>query len=294
MQFPLGEVASVGAAVCWAIGLTLFSADVREVGARHVNLFKGLLGTLVFLGVVVVRGGAPAAPVDAALYLAASGVVGLAIGDTFLFGALRLLGTHKTALFASLGPILTALGGWIFLQEVLNALQVVGILMAAWGVALVVYYRDGRTDPSPTLRGVLYGLVAASCQAVGTLLARVGLSETDALWGTTLRLGAATVALLLWAVMRRDLVPGLRILVQPARLRRLVPAVLIATFSGLWLMQVGIKHAPAAVANALHSTTPLFTLPIALFWLREHLGRLGIFGSLVAVGGVVLLILAGA
>ena len=293
MSFPVGEAASVGAAVCWAIGLTLFATDVREVGARHVNLFKGLLGTLIFLGVVVVRG-VPAAAVEPALYLAASGVVGLAIGDTFLFGALRLLGTHKTALFGSAGPILTALGGWIFLQEALSVLQVVGILMAAWGVALVVYYRDGGKDPSPTSRGVLYGLVAASCQAVGTLLARVGLAEIDALWGTTLRLGGATAALLLWALMRRDLAPALRILLEPARLRRLVPAVLIATLCGLWLMQIGIKHAPAAVANALHSTTPLFTLPIALFWLREHLGRLGILGSFVAVGGVVMLILAGA
>ncbi|MCZ6785898.1 MAG: DMT family transporter [Planctomycetota bacterium] len=293
MSFPVGEVASVGAAVCWAIGLTLFRTDVREVGARHVNLFKGLLGTLIFLGIVLVRG-VPAVAVEPALYLAASGVVGLAIGDTFLFGALGVLGAHKTALFGSLGPILTALGGWIFLQEALSATQIAGILMAAWGVALVVYYRDASRDPSPTSRGVLYGLVAATCQAAGTLLARVGLKETDALWGTTLRLGAATAALLLWAVMRRDLAPALRILLEPARLRRLVPAVLVATLCGLWLMQVGIKHAPAAVASALHSTTPLFTLPIALFWLREHLGRLGILGSFVAVGGVVVLILAGA
>ena len=73
-------------------------------------------------------------------------------------------------------------------------------------------------------------------------------------------------------------------------LRRLVPAAFIGTFLGLWLMAVGIKHTESAVANALHSTTPLFTLPIALFVLREKVGKLAIAGSFVAVAGVFLLL----
>ena len=59
-------------------------------------------------------------------------------------------------------------------------------------------------------------------------------------------------------------------------------------------MQVGIANTTAAVANALHSTTPLFTLPITVLFLRERLGARVVMGSVVAVAGVVLLILAGA
>jgi drug/metabolite transporter (DMT)-like permease len=71
---------------------------------------------------------------------------------------------------------------------------------------------------------------------------------------------------------------------------RLVPAAFVGTFLGLWLMQLGIKNTESAVANALHSTTPLFTLPITVFLLRERLGWLAVTGSFVAVGGVVLLL----
>ncbi|MHC4933255.1 MAG: hypothetical protein ACYTGV_13810 [Planctomycetota bacterium] len=44
MSFPLGEVASLGAAAGWAVGLTLYRRDAREIGARAVNLFKGHSG----------------------------------------------------------------------------------------------------------------------------------------------------------------------------------------------------------------------------------------------------------
>lgn len=63
-------------------------------------------------------------------------------------------------------------------------------------------------------------------------------------------------------------------------LGRLVPAAVIGTFAGLWLMRTGIKYTESAVASALHSTTPLFTLPIALLVLRERVGGLAIAGSL--------------
>ena len=39
-MFPLGEIASLATALCWAVGLNLFRRDTREIGARQVNLFK--------------------------------------------------------------------------------------------------------------------------------------------------------------------------------------------------------------------------------------------------------------
>ena len=292
MSLPVGEIASLGAALCWAIGLNLFRHDVQGIGARPVNLFKGIIGTTLFLLCVAVAG-VGTIPAKAQWSLALSGIVGLSLGDTLLFLALGQLGAHRTALFAVLGPVLTAVGGFVLLDEALRAQQILGILLAAAGVAMVVYFR-GRTPSGPIpVRGIVYGLLASACQAGGVLLAKEGLHETDALTGTTLRLAAATAALCVVAAVRRDLMPDLGKLVKAPVLRRLVPGALIGTFGGLWLMLLGIKHTESAVANALHSTTPLFTMPIALFWLRERLGVVAILGSFVAVAGVIVLLAAG-
>ena len=291
MDFPLGEVASLATAICWAIGLNLFRRDAREVGARPVNLFKGLLALpLIFLCLWVV--GAQAVSGEAQAYLIASGVLGVAIGDSLLFFALGQLGAHRAALFGCLGPALTAVGAWFLLDEILSGQRIAGIALAATGVTMVVYFRPKKSDPrGGSTRGIVMGVLSAVAMSLGVLLNKRGLAEADPLTATALRLSAAVVGLTLFACVRRELMPDFRKLLRPRVLRRLVPAAFIGTFLGLWLMAVGIKHTESAVANALHSTTPLFTLPIALLVLRERVGKLAIAGSFVAVAGVFLLLI---
>ena len=291
-MLPIGELASLGTALCWAVGLTLFRRDVREIGARAVNLFKGIVGSAVFV-LCLALGTQRSVPLDAQILLALSGLMGLALGDTLLFRALAQLGPHRTALLATLGPVLTAAGGWVFLDEALPALRLAGIAMAVTGVTMVVYFR--RRDvpvPRATLSGVVCGLLAAACQASGVLLTKRGLDDADPLAATALRLIAATAVLAVVGLARKDLRNDLKRLVRPGPLMRLVPAALIATVLGLWLMQVGIAHTKSAVANALHSTTPLFTLPIAVVLLGERVSISMVFGSLLAVGGVSTLLLS--
>ncbi len=289
--FPYaGEVASLGAAMAWAIGLTLYRADTRATGARQVNQFKNLIGSWLFLLTALIVGVSPLSIRDQ-VYLAVSGVLGLAIGDSLLFKALALLGPHRAALSACLAPVFTGVAGWIFLGEALSLEQCAGIPLVVGGVALVLYgYGAEDAVARAPLKGMLYGTGFAVCHSAGVLLAKEGMYNAGPLAGSALRLTAAAVALVFFSLGRRDLHSGLRPLLRPRSLKRLLPAVLIGTFAGIWMMQAGIKWAPSAVANTLHSTTPLFTLPIAFLVLRERVGPAAVVGSLVAVGGVALLL----
>ena len=70
--FPYaGEIASLGAAMAWAIGLTLYRADTRATGARQVNQFKNLLGSWLFLLTALIVGVGPLSVRDQ-VYLAVS------------------------------------------------------------------------------------------------------------------------------------------------------------------------------------------------------------------------------
>jgi len=271
------------------VGLTLFRRDVRRVGPRAVNLVKGIIGSTLFLLVLLFHGARPIS-LEAQGYLALSGVIGLALGDSFLFAALGTLGAHRTALLSILGPVFTAWGGWIFLGETLRWPQVLGVALVLSGLVLVVGRRGG--DPArgrATLRGAAFGLLFAICQATGVLLAKRGLAGAEVLPSTAIRLLSATAALALFALFRRDLGTGLVRLLAPRAVARLLPAAFFATFLGLLLMQLGIQRTHSAVANALHSTTPLFTLPITVFFLRVRVPPAAVIGSFLAVGGVALL-----
>ena len=293
MELPVGEIASLGAAASWAIGLSLFRGEVRAIGAMPVNLFKGVLGMAMF-ALCAVALDVPLGGRQAQLMLLASGLLGLALGDTLLFVALGELGAHRAALFGSLGPVMTAIGGWALLDERLTPWESAGIVLASAGVAMVVYFRGSHAeDGRPSKRGVACGIASALCQAGGVLLSKEAMTEVHFLGAAGMRLFAANLALIGVLAYRRRLGSAVRLMFEGRRPLRMARATFFATFLGLGLMQLGIAETESAVANALHSTTPLFTLPIGIFVLRERIGALAIFGSLVAVGGVFLLLLAG-
>lgn len=287
-----GELASLAAALCWAIGLNLFRKDVRLIGARAVNLFKGIVGCALF-GICLLFAGIPYVDARSINLFMLSGVIGLALGDSLLFLALGHLGAHRTALLATLGPVLTAIGAWIFRGEALGTMAVAGIASAVGGVAMVVWFRPHGSEPKRAdTAGIVFGLLAALCQAGGVIVSKEAFVGADVpLLSAVLRLGAATAILALFALFRRELDGQMRRLFSPRPFRRLLVATFFGTFCGIWLMQAGISWTDSAVASALHSTTPLFTLPIAIFILKERVTPGAILGSCLAVAGVIILIL---
>lgn len=219
-------------------------------------------------------------------------MIGLALGDTFMFVSLARLGAHRAALLASLGPIFAAVFAWLFIGEVLGVGQIAGIVAAVGGVTLVVAARPHGNEPrNIDWTGVMWGVLSAIAQAGGVVVSKEAFATADVpLLSAVLRLGAATAALALFALFRKELGGQLTQLFRPAVFRRLALATFFGTFCGIWLMQAGISWTESAVASALHSTTPLFTLAIAVLFLREKPTLGVLLGSLLAVAGVTLLL----
>jgi len=274
------------------VGLNIFRKDVRLIGSRAVNLFKGIFGCSLFLVILVLTGVPTIEPRSITLF-AVSGVIGLAIGDSLLFAALAHIGPHRTALLASLSPVFTVIGAWAFRGEALALVQFAGITMAVGGVALVVWLRPHGKEPARADGvGVLLGVAAAACQAAGVVVSKEAFVGAELpLASGVLRLGAATLILAVFALLRGELNGQLVRLFSPRPFRRLLLASLIGTFGGVWLMQIGIANTDSAVASALHSTIPLFTLPIAYFIAKERIGPRVAAASCLAVAGVIVLLL---
>jgi drug/metabolite transporter (DMT)-like permease len=67
-------------------------------------------------------------------------------------------------------------------------------------------------------------------------------------------------------------------------------SVAVVTFGGFWLSLVAIAHLDVAIANTLTATESLFVLPLAAFLLKERITPPVVLGSLVTVGGIVLIV----
>jgi len=287
-----GEAVCLVTALFWAVAITMFRGPVVRYGARTVSLVKCALAAALQGLTVLALGQGPAlveAPRAALLTLAASGWIGLTIGDTALFAAVARLGVHRTLLLQTLAPVFTALIALAWQGERPTAQQIVGALVILTGVALVVA-PDRRGWKRPAARGAVagvgLGLLAALGQGSGLVMAKVGMETLGAIPASFVRLAAATVGLLILTGSRRRLAGVGRLVLGPDMRSRVLPATLLGAYLALFTMMIGIKLAPAAIAATLLSVSPVYGLFIDAVVHRQPVTLRGLAGTALAVAGV--------
>ena len=289
-----GEFAALLAAFFWSLSSVVYSQAGEKIPAIGLNLIKGIIAIAMLVLTLVLRGSLfPDIELTIIGLLLLSGIIGIAIGDSAYFTTLKCLGPRRALLMETLAPPLTAILAFIFLQERLPLSAWCGILLTVLGVAWVVTERvgDGVVGSTHLRRGLLFGLRAEICQAVGIILSHLALTQTEIspLWSTLLRLSSGTVILILWLFVRRQ---NVKLLLTPLQSRRTFLVIGLATFLGtylgIWLQQTALKFTAAGIAQALSSTSPLFVLPISAS-LGDRVSLRAILGAIIAIAGIVLL-----
>jgi len=293
-----GEAACLTAAAVWAVSVELFRVPIERWGAATLNLFKSLAATALLVVAAAVAGALPGLaelPSRDLALLAVSGLVGISLGDTALFGAVARLGVHRTMLLQTLAPVVTCLVAVATTGERLGGRELVGGLTILAGVAVVVAPRPGphtrgAAAAAVTAGGLGLAVLAACGQGVAVVMSKAGMSVAQPLPATLLRLGAAAAGLLLVAVARRNLGPLIGAARDRVTLQRALPASFLGTFLGMLAMMAGVALAPASVAGVLLATTPVFSLLLDALMSRRMPSPAGLAGTLLAVAGVGLLV----
>ena len=296
----LAELACLVSAFCWPIALVLFGGPIADYGARAANFAKCSLAA-VLLGassLVLGQGGALAAapPRDLAI-LAFSGFIGMAVGDSALFGAVHRLGVYRTLLLQTLAPVFAAILAMGVYGERLLPRQLAGGVVILCGVLLVVLAqrrelpRAGRGSWS--VAGVAAAVLAALGQGTGVVLSKDGMAQVPFVAASFLRLAAAALGLALILAVSGRLGPALKSVGRWPALRRIAGPTVLGTYIAVLFMMFGIAYAPASVAAVLLATTPVFSLFIdaRVAGRAPSLGSLA--GTLLAVAGVGILATAG-
>jgi len=287
-----GEIAALGTAFCWAFTGIFFAEAARRIGALRVNLLR-LPIALVLLSGALLATGTTFATLDARRVglLAASGIVGLTIGDLALFAALVRIGPRLAALLMALAPVFATLAGAVGLRELPGPLGLAGMAVTLAGVGWVVLERrDGQAHPFEHRGAIALGVIAAACQGIGLVLAKAGMAgEVPPLAATWVRMGVATATMWLLALAAGRTV-GLAI-VDGAR-RGAMPVLggaVSGPFVGVWLSLIAARYTDVGVAATLMATTPVLIIPLVMFTEGYRPSLRAVLGALVAIAGVALL-----
>jgi drug/metabolite transporter (DMT)-like permease len=233
-------------------------------------------------------------PSEAIIYLVSSVTIGLVIGDLAYLTAQERIGVSYAFPIATTYPIATYVIAIFTVGEEILLTRFSGVFLAVFGVILIS--REQRSIENQVEAkskdlshlGIALALVTALCWATGSVLLQIGVVNVDPIDANFVRMvfGAGIIAPLYMGATKQ----GMR---KPTR--RATKIVLVAAFFGMALGSLlytyTVKLIGAAIASVLGSISPLFALPISIFFLKEKFSYKSILGALMTVFGVILVVL---
>lgn len=299
-----GEIAALGTAFCWSNTSMFFAAAGRRIGSFQVNQIR-IVMAVAFLMLTHLTVHSTTWPVYTSWrqfgFLAASGIVGLFLGDTFYFRALVDLGPKLATLLMTLYPLIAAFIAWIALNEALGSMALLGMGIAVGGVSIAILGRRARGENRHVKHlalGLLFGLLGAVGQGGGIVLAKAGLKNFDSLSGTLIRMTVAMGAL--WMVAGVQFAAARKTgkaMALTASLKDLRAVGLTAggaffgPFIGVWLSLYAVMHAKVGVVCTITATIPIIVIPQTWLFHRERPTLLELLGAVTTVVGISLLFL---
>ena len=281
---------SLLSACSWAIGAILWRKLGEQLSSYSMNLGKVVIGSL-YLGIILVFVGLEPISTRSMIFLGLSGILGIAIGDTFFFLSLMQLGPRRASLMGSLNPVTIAVAATLFLGESPTPGVWAGIVVTTLGVGWVLWERAGDKGSESIALGIRYGLLSVLCTTGAVLLAKVGVVSVPTVQAAWIRLLAGSAGLMLWGFSRSELVKWVSPFSKVALLAKVATVVSVVVVGGFWLSILSLKHIDAAIAGTLNSTSPLFILPLTVIFLGEKLSFRTVMGTAVAVSGVALILM---
>jgi len=289
-----GETFALSSALVWALAVILFRRSGETLPAFELNLFKNCFGMVLMLPTILLVDGLvlPEYTSLELLLVFASGVLGIAVADTWYLKALNTMGASRTGIVSSLfSPFVIFLSA-IILGERLVSWQWLGFFLVMCGVLLVTW-RTHRSavDATDVKKGALYGVGAVFMMAVGVVMVKEILETRSFLWTVELRIIGGICGMLIYMLLNSQWQSVKHNFSQPQPW----PMVMFASFLGayfaliLWLL--GYKLIDASVASVLNETNVAFIVFLAWLMLGEQINRRKLAGLSLTVAGVIIMVL---
>ncbi len=285
--------------MCFSASSIFFTMAAKKYGPMVSNRLR-LIIAILLLGLthwIIFRTPIPIyAETKRWLWLGSSGIIGLAIGDYFLFQAYVLLGPRLGLLFLSLSPALATVLAWLILGETLNVISMVGIILTLSGIAWVVmesspngksntHISDGEHNKDYR-KGIIAGIVAAAGQALGVVLAKNGLSNNfSPLSGNVIRMIAAFLALWIVTIIQSQVISTIqRVNNDRSGLLYILIGAVFGPLIGVSLSLFAIQNTNIGIASTIIALPPIFLLPIGHFLFKERITWKAMIGTFIAIG----------
>jgi len=292
----LGELSALLTAMLWSVSAMVFTSATKRVGSFQVNITRLILAVVYLTVLIIVMDFNINLSLTQILNLSISGVIGLALGDTFLFKAFQEIGARISMLIMSLAPAFAAMLAYFVLGETLSLAGVLGMIVTVFGVSVVVL--DKGANPSEkvliTTSGIIYAFLGAVGQGIGLIFAKMAFheGEINGFVATEIRIVSSLVLLLPLAFLTKRYKNPIRMYHQDKKAFWLTGlGSIFGPFLGISFSLIAIAYTKVGIAATIMAIVPILMLPLVRFVYKEKLSWRAIIGAFIAVVGVAVLFL---
>ncbi len=289
-----GEIFALSSAVTWALAVILMRRSGETLPAFELNLFKNCFGFLLFIPTILLVNGLtlPVYSATDLILVLLSGLIGIALADTWYLKALNLIGASRTGIVSSLFSPFVILLSAIFLGERLLPWQWLGFVFVMAGVLLVTW-RVNRSvvDVADVKKGVAYAVGAVFMMAVGIVMVKEILETRPFLWTVELRFTGGVAGMFIFILIRKQWHSVKQKFRQPQAWGTIMLASFLGAYLALLLWMAGYKMVDASVASVLNATNVAFIVFLAWLMLGERINQRKLVGLGLTLGGVIIMML---
>jgi len=281
--FGMGDVFVLTTVVLWGASFSVIKSAYHEFSPLAFASVRFVIASMGLLVILLARGQVPAIARRDLLRAAAVGVFHVGLYQIFFSVGLRYTTASNSVLIINTAPVITALLVWITRSEPITPRQVLGMLLAAAGVATLVQASGDLS--AGHLKGDLITLLAAWSYAVTPVIvlplyrrySTLAVMTVAMFFGTILIIATGVPELLhqSWDV-------------TPTAWAQLAYAALGAGSLGYLFWYEGIRRIGPTRVAAYSFLMPLLGVVIAVSVLHEPFGTHHLLGAAVTLVGVAL------
>ncbi len=293
----IGYVLAISAAAIWSSVALSATRIVRYFGSYNYNLLR-LLGIIIFFFPYIYLKWEPIY-FENSIFLAIflSSVIGIIIGDTFLFICLKRLGPRRQALLFSMQIPFTIILAEVFLQSLPSTTELIGCALIFLGIIIAIQFN--RTIPNDDLEniqgnkytGLFAGIGLALCQSIGIILMKPALVSTDPIVVSYLRVIVAAVIMFgsLFFIKNNQLIEKMK------DYKKTIFSIFLGFMGmgvGMTMLIYALKFGNPGVISTLSSTMPIMIIPILWIVTKNYAGHLAVIGAGLTCLGAGIIFLA--
>jgi drug/metabolite transporter (DMT)-like permease len=305
----LGILFALGSAVAFGANAIITRRGMLRVSSNYIATLSVFTGCLFFLPVNAITGDLfelGHLSWKAYLFWALSGIIHFALGRTWAYRSIQLLGSNRSNLVTGLSPAATVALAMMILKERITPLMGFGILLSLAGPLLIILKEQTVRQSQPAagtpgmeldrhtlLVGMLYGVGAAVFWGSSAVFIKFGFEAgggtpvTATLISFVAAAAAISPSVLLNDKQRKELFHEDRQSLQAA-----ISSGLTTSIAQL-LKYLSIAYGSVIVVSLVARTTPLWVLFFAFLFNRkyESFSRWVFLGNGLLIIGTILVLL---